>query len=297
MTVSPDLSVIIPVGDLNSSLSNLNSIFNTYSSRRIEFIVVIDDQSPDVSKIFSSFSENFGRSSIKNISGDFGSPGLARNIGLGMASATWICFLDSDDFIDLHLALELAEYGSLGSADIVVAGIEILDLRTSISKFHFLNMALSLEQNLGLMPAFTRILYRRSFIKDLRFSEFKMAEDQCFLLDVIAKSPTALMSEKYFYLYKIGQNDQATIRQESLSEIPLAIQQIRHDYKNSNGDLRQVYQLMVIRLIFTFFKTRPSQYLIDYLRIIGYILWDSTTRPKSTFYCFYIFFRHRTSLS
>ena len=131
---------------------------------------------------------------------DFGSAALTRNFGLAVVESEWIVFWDCDDMVNPDAYVTLFQSPQIDKFDIVVSQIQIESL--SSSELVFSSKTKSLEQ-LGIRPAFTRIVYRTRFINGLVFVPVPLCEDQCFLASVLSRSPRIMYSELVTYRYKI----------------------------------------------------------------------------------------------
>ena len=118
MAISPKVSVIIPVYNVEKYLHQcLDSIINQ-TFKNIEIICVDDGSTDSSAKILEEYAQKY--SFIKVIHQQNLYAGVARNNGLKIASGEYVFFLDGDDFCapDL-LSLAVNKGDSLG-ADIVV---------------------------------------------------------------------------------------------------------------------------------------------------------------------------------
>ena len=105
MTNQPLLSVIIPVYKVEKYLRQcVDSVINqTYKNLEI---ILVDDGSPDnCGKICDEYAEKDKRVKVihqlnKGLSG-------ARNTGTEQASGEYIAFVDSDDWLDVHMYEDL----------------------------------------------------------------------------------------------------------------------------------------------------------------------------------------------
>ena len=93
------ISVIIPVYNVEKYLvkcldSLLNQEFSDYE------IIVVNDGSPDNSQsIIDSYVERYPKI-VKSYIKENGGQGSARNLGISKAKGEYICFVDSDDFVE-----------------------------------------------------------------------------------------------------------------------------------------------------------------------------------------------------
>ena len=99
----PFFSIVTPVCNGVGYFSSYTKSLTSQTFRDFE-VIIVDDCSTDNSfEVFSSFSDFdqrfkvFSSTSIPRISSHRG-PYHPRNVGLGMAKGTYICFLDVDDY-------------------------------------------------------------------------------------------------------------------------------------------------------------------------------------------------------
>ena len=119
------VSVVVPVYNTEKFLDRcINSIVNqTY--RRIE-LLLIDDGSPDrCPQICDEWAEKDSRIRVFHKVNE--GQGIARNVGIENAKGEFICFIDSDDYIEPR-TIELAyEKACAEQAQIVVFGMKTVD--------------------------------------------------------------------------------------------------------------------------------------------------------------------------
>lgn len=107
---APEISVIIPVYKVEKYLRQCVDSVLTQTFQDFE-IVLVDDESPDgCPQMCDDYAGSDSR--IKVVHKKNGGLGFARNSGLDAASGKYVCFLDSDDYLDaltLEFCHELAE--------------------------------------------------------------------------------------------------------------------------------------------------------------------------------------------
>lgn len=114
----PKVSVIVPVYNVEKLLNRcIESILNqTYEDFEL---ILVDDGSPDkCGEICDKFVEQDSR--VKCIHKKNGGVSRARNIGLDIAKGRYICFVDSDDWIEPDLIEECVKYIELEGSDVVL---------------------------------------------------------------------------------------------------------------------------------------------------------------------------------
>ena len=97
--MSPEISVIVPVYNVEKYLSECIDSILAQTFRNFE-LILIDDGSKDKSgEICDGYALKESR--IKVIHKENGGACTARNIGLANASGKYVSFVDSDDFMDI----------------------------------------------------------------------------------------------------------------------------------------------------------------------------------------------------
>lgn len=115
------VSIVVPIYHVEPYLERcLNSIVNqTYRSLEI---ILIDDGSPDnCPRMCDDWAKKDSR--IKVIHKKNAGLGMARNTGIEHAAGEYICFFDSDDYIDLRTVEKAYACARAEKADIVVFGL------------------------------------------------------------------------------------------------------------------------------------------------------------------------------
>lgn len=112
------VSVIIPVFNSDSYIKKcLDSILNQ-TLDNIEVILIDDGSTDDSLQIIQQYSKKY--SNIKYKSKKNEGQAIARNIGIEMATGEFICFVDSDDYIENNMLEMLYKDAIKNNSDIVV---------------------------------------------------------------------------------------------------------------------------------------------------------------------------------
>lgn len=114
------ISVVVPIYNVEQYLDRcLTSIVNqTY--RNLE-IILVDDGSPDgCPHLCDQWAQKDSR--IKVVHKKNAGLGMARNTGIEHATGEYICFFDSDDYVDVKTIEKAYEAAQRENADIVVFG-------------------------------------------------------------------------------------------------------------------------------------------------------------------------------
>ena len=268
------LEIIIPVHNICNRRANLSKLLAMGPRSDINFIVVSDSShSEDHAEVIEIVKSSHNPRS-KVVEGNFGGPGLARNAGLSVASSKWLAFLDSDDEIDLNKLALLISNAEKESAQLAIGGVIFSSQKSQTRSYYYLNLKISVFANLSLTPAFTRMVFQRNLLSELVFPDIKMAEDQCFVIDVLSLRPRIHLEEIYFYTYVLGDVSQATTNRKALMDLPLAIEYIKSQIKKYTPDLQQVAVTMIFRQSATYIVSIgvfPAKTLFKVLKILGYV--------------------------
>jgi len=204
----PLISVIVPVYKVEAYLDKcISSIVNqTYTNLEI---ILIDDGSPDnCPAMCDAWAEKDSR--IKVIHKENGGAGLARNVGIDIAQGEIISFIDSDDYIALHMYEHLIK---LMNDDVDIAECELLETESDDAPLEMGADAAVLcctAEDALLHHIQDRIfrqtppnkLYRRSTIGDIRFPVGNRIDDEFFTYRVIANCRKLAHSDRRMYAYR-----------------------------------------------------------------------------------------------
>ena len=106
----PKISVIIPVYNTEKYVRKCLESVKNQTFKDIEIIVVNDGSTDNSSKIIEEFIEENKELNIRHLQKLNGGLSDARNFGIEHATGEYICFVDSDDFIDINLFSDLEKY-------------------------------------------------------------------------------------------------------------------------------------------------------------------------------------------
>ncbi|GAA6292059.1 hypothetical protein F220043C3_04930 [Enterocloster asparagiformis] len=214
MQKTPKISIVIPIYNVEAYLSKcLESVINQ-TLIDIE-IICVDDGTKDRScEIVEEYQQHDDR--IILVHKQNGGLSSARNAGMRVAQGSYICFLDSDDYIEKTACERLYVETLEGRPDIITFGahafpafpapdrwlINTLSPR-SITYTHNCTEALFGER--GAYPFVWRQCFRQGFLKDnrLEFDEnVKFGEDLVFQFNAFPCAETAVFISDKLYFYR-----------------------------------------------------------------------------------------------
>ena len=190
------LSIIVPCYNTSEYIEDcLNSLMEC-NYRDIEFLIINDASSDNTAHKVKRYCEIDDRFHLINLEKNIGL-GFARNHGIEIARGEWLCFLDSDDWIDLN---NLFYYlNKLYSEEIIVFGFKIFNefnnqfegiLNSPRFKFG-LSKSFEKEPNIAsfTIPNSWQFVVRKKFLlKNKIFFKRKYREDKDFAVNIFCKS-------------------------------------------------------------------------------------------------------------
>ena len=199
------------------------SRISEYQNFRV--IVAIDSNDQEIVSRISRLNCPNISVKVKNVN----SPGLARNLALPDLDSDYVMFVDSDDYIYLEAINQLLKTTRTHAA--IIASYEKFDVKTNKTdkyKCPVTTMEFAAE------PALWRIIFKVSEIKGMSFTEFRMAEDQIFLMEYFTTQKKVISVGIIIYRYSINGNEQISKAQNSSLELQRAL-----NYLEANPTLRK----------------------------------------------------------
>lgn len=140
MPVNSDykVSVIVPVYNVEQYLSDCLESICRQTLKGIEIIVVNDGSTDNSLSIIESFQQKY--SNMKLINKKNGGLSSARNAGIKVATAPYLCFIDSDDFIDLDAIEKMYKKAITTNAPLVVCNMLLFWSDKITRDYRFWNM-------------------------------------------------------------------------------------------------------------------------------------------------------------
>ncbi len=291
-TPIPLLSVVVPVTRMANRLQNLTQWLETVREQAIEIIVIHDIQDLDTSFQIRTIVAQFNQLNLQFIEGEYGSPGMARNAGIKLATGEWLAFWDSDDIPEVINVFASIKNCNISNTDFIIGNFIECNELTGVKVKHILGKKLLID--IGLNPGLWRFIFKRNTLNDLQFSDLLIAEDQEFLARYMTRERVGYVSDNFFYTYFIGGNYHLTKKQEALDcminaqLITLKIMRLR---KPANSDL---LALFFTRQFLTTLKYSLFRYKIKSFIILCYSIFVLNYKMSfSVFKSFFLILRFR----
>lgn len=202
------VSVIVPVYNVESYLEECINSLMSQDYYNLE-IILIDDASTDNSPFLCDKAAMIDER-IKVIHKQNGGAASARNVGLNVMSGDYVCFVDSDDYVEKDYVQKLVENLEKANADVAVCGFWYLyknyeekngqlNKTKVMSQIDFLKNFLT-DWTSGLI---WNKIFCSDVVRDIRFEEGHKIDDEFFTYKVIMKCQKIVMFETPLYYYRM----------------------------------------------------------------------------------------------
>ena len=203
------VSIIVPVYNVKEYVVKCIESIIAQTYKNIE-IIIVDDGSTDGS---GEICDSFHDSRIKILHKKNGGLSSARNTGLDVASGKFICFIDSDDYIDVDMIESLYKTCKAYESDMSICryhivGSNISDECEMSDKLHVYSGIEALEEMLkGKIKSLAwNKMYRKEIFTDIRFPEGMVYEDIYIMhkLFLKCKRIVTIPNKAYYYVWRDG---------------------------------------------------------------------------------------------
>jgi len=201
-----ELSIIVPVYNVEKYLERcLDSLVNqTLEDHRYE-IIVVNDGSPDNSqRIIDRYAEQYNN--LIGLQKTNGGLSDARNYGLHRAKGRYVAFVDSDDYVDIHMYEKMLEKASRENYDMVVCDfIEVYVDRSIRGTSRVRNDLKSIEEvrksMIDFYPSAWNKIYKKELFKEVQFKKGVWFEDVECMYRLFPHIHSVGIVEEPFYYY------------------------------------------------------------------------------------------------
>ncbi len=209
MSSFPLISLIIPCYNAEQTLKKcLNSVIHQ-DYQNLEIIIIDDGSTDESSKIYENFQNKDER--VKIYKQENSGVSKARNKGVSLTTGEYICFVDSDDWVETNYCSELYDLLVTENADISIIEASYEDefgniiFNKPISEEKAFNgkraLSLLLEDKVIQSHPWGK-LYKAHFLNNIRFPEnLKCFEDYSTLFKIFDKAVKVVKSNKKLYHY------------------------------------------------------------------------------------------------
>lgn len=262
--------MIVPISHARNKKDTLIEWLGSPESEYFEIILVHDLSDGESNSKYEKYIREYPKSKIILLSGNFGNPGEARNLGLSQASGKWVVFWDSDDFPDLKSQIAVLEKAESEGADVVISDFSTLndkarDLRRDFRVDSHRNLAAELIAR----PGIWRFTFRRDILNNKFFTTSRMAEDQVFIAECEIFDLRIVLSNQVTYSYSIGDNAHLVNFKPALEDLSISIKSLKVLSRNQSGmNLFLSNGYIVKNLITALIKCQFNQKITSLLALI-----------------------------
>ena len=209
------VSVVVPVYNAVSYLSEMLVSLSAQTLRNIEIICVDDGSTDGSAAILAEFAVRDPR--IKIVTQENSGGAIARNRGIEEAKGRWLFFADADDFCRPDMLAEMVVEGETTSSEVVVAGRITINCRQfgycceSIVPESYLRHEQPVNCQTDGINVFSGIgfapwnkLYRREFVlrRGVRFHQIPSCDDVFFVFTALITAERIAFLRKSYYYYR-----------------------------------------------------------------------------------------------
>lgn len=245
------ISVIMPAYNVKKYISRcIDSILNQ-SYKDFELIIIDDGSTDGTDKIIDEYALKDKRIIARHKANE--GQAKARNLGLDLAKGDYICFIDSDDWIEQNYLEELlkicteqkvqiaqCEYRSVqdvgdSSDDQKYTGdIEIMSGEAAIGRLYT-------KHSVETVVVWNK-MYAKGIFEDVRFPEGMIHEDEAIIPMLLYRGDSVAIADVCLYNYRIDNFDSTMGKKYSLKHLDmLKALDIRMNFFKEKG-LRKYYE-------------------------------------------------------
>lgn len=190
------ISIVIPVYNVEKYLSKCLNSIRKQTFKNLD-VILIDDGSTDRSgKICENYCKKDSR--FRVIHQENRGQAAARNLALDIAKGKYVCFVDSDDYIEETMIEKLYNSITNDNADIAICGYnrvnEMGELTKTFLPFHSERIlskqeaVLEVLKDTHLFSFLWDKIFKKELFEDVKFPENKLFEDVATVYKVIQKA-------------------------------------------------------------------------------------------------------------
>ena len=204
------VSVIIPVYNVENYLEECLETVTNQTLKDIEIICVNDGSTDSSLDVLKKYMEDDCR--IKIITQINNGVANARNVGLDKAKGKYIYFIDSDDIMEINGLKEMYQQCEFKELDMLKFNLMTFDDETGEEKALYQRVKPLFLQNLGdivfdyktigsdvytLSPNMQSSFFNHDAVKDIRFPEKLIFEDNLYLIEALFNSKRVYYYDKF----------------------------------------------------------------------------------------------------
>ncbi len=274
------VSIIVPIFNTSKYLSRCIDSVLSQSFKDIELILVNDGSTDQSHKIIGEYNDP----RIKYYKRKNFGIGVSRNFGIENSNGEYICFLDSDDYLNNKFIEDMYNRCESDKLDMCVCDYyHYIENTQSIKKYSLPsidNTSLDNSPNIliDINLSSCNKMYRKTLFEDnnLRFPENLKYEDIAFVVKALTKSNKIGKIDIPLYYFMVHDNAQMEVIDEKMFDI-FKILDIIYDDLKDNYKVRKYLSYLIIDKVTTYslqqkyqknrkLKNKFIDYGYDYLK-------------------------------
>ena len=259
------LTIVIPVHNMAGNLDNLKNSVSGGTNNRVKYIIVEDSSDDSTYMELQEIIKKNVNIHIQLVSGNFRSPGIARNIGLEKVDTPYMMFVDSDDKFYIS---EIEDAINLISPDteVLIGAYKQTMYGTNSTKI--INPCMPLHLHLSMNPGIWRMIFKTSVVRDVRFKKYQMAEDQLWLSHIHILEKRVELTRSILYEYFAKNKYSLTSNLSAKEDLKPVLLEFRHlIMEESSSDPRLLYTAFTKIWITSLLHSRTSKHSVELLCI------------------------------
>jgi hypothetical protein len=182
-------------------------------------------------------------------------PGGSRNLGLEKANGQWIHFCDFDDKPILPAMITTIR-SATDKTSLIVGQFRKIDYVSNLVIQTSRDYSIAkLIREIGLW----RCIFRLDAIKQCKFPDSRMGEDQVFFLSTNPVKQKIFFSDKIFYEYFVSDPNQLTAVNSNIQELFKSIESSMSIKINGEGESKIFFEVVARLMITLLYKSRFAE--------------------------------------
>lgn len=269
------VSIIVPVYNVEKYLQICIDSLITQTYSNLEIILVDDASTDNCPVICNMAAKNDNR--IKVIHKCNGGAASARNVGLNISNGDYICFVDSDDYVEKDYVKTLVKVLEEKKADVAVCGFWYL-YRDYLKQKGYFGKSVLIKQTDYLQLFLTdwtcgliwNKIFNKKVINGIRFKEGHIIDDEFFTYKVIMNCNQVAIFEDHLYYYRmratsVMSSSSEYVERILLDKIEYTIERFENVVKNY-PQLKQTYLMDLVNSLIRY-KRQSIHYPMAHLEV------------------------------
>ena len=246
------ISVIVPVYNVEAYLERCVESILQQTYAHFELILINDGSTDSSGQICDHLASQYENIKVYHI--ENAGVSNARNMGIQLATGSWVTFIDSDDFVTQDYLATLASAVEGLNVGFVIAPLHHIknDIVTDLSPHSGKTELWSTEETMKELLMTTRTsffpvakLFKRDLLADEKFNtNYHLAEDALFLTELLLKtrcSSVFIDKPVYYYDHREGSAttsvnryvfDTIEVYQQIIAQVSQAFPNLKYELKN-----------------------------------------------------------------